>query len=639
MMNQNRILVFVVLVFGLGRGAVFAQTPSLINYQGRLVSGTNLVNATVQLDLRLYDAPVAGSLLYHDYNATVLVVDGLYSTYIGDNTTTGNLQTALASTSVWLEVSVGGTPLTPRERLASVPYARAVHALAINSGHSVTLVPAEGTNSMWSGARGSVIGGGAAHTVDDAWYAVIGGGQRNRMALFSDYSVIGGGYSNSIASQAGYSVIGGGTNNLVASSQSVVAGGQGNTIPSGAPFSSIGGGRINRMVAGANRSVIGGGENNEVGASYSIIGGGSANRIETNSFYAVVAGGILNLVSTNSPYAAIGGGIGNQIRPNSGSSVIGGGVQNLIASNAQGSAIVAGNANEIGAGATNSVITGGRENLLLGSFSFIGGGFENLVEQGYEFDGAQRSSIVGGQGNRITPDHSLAVIGGGLSNLIAISVPFVVEVGGVIGGGAFNEASGSWATVPGGRNNRARGDNSFAAGRYAYAEHVNAFVFNSANSVRASVLTNSMTMEFANGYRFFTGENLGAEIPPNGTSWSAISDRAAKENFAPIDADTILERLAALPLTAWSYKEDPNHRRYIGPVAQDFHAAFNLGDDKTINTLDADGVAFAAIQALARERDAMEEKVSVFGVRVSELEEENARLREEMETIKRRIGM
>ncbi|HMP97839.1 MAG TPA: hypothetical protein PKA51_13025 [Kiritimatiellia bacterium] len=100
-----------------------AQVPALINYQGRLVDGSSLVNGTVQLELSLYDAAVGGALLYTDANPSVTVIDGLYDTYLGDDTTFGALGTALASPQVWLEVVVNGTPLSPRERLVSVPYA------------------------------------------------------------------------------------------------------------------------------------------------------------------------------------------------------------------------------------------------------------------------------------------------------------------------------------------------------------------------------------------------------------------------------------------------------------------------------------------------------------------------------------
>jgi hypothetical protein len=41
--------------------------------------------------------------------------------------------------------------------------------------------------------------------------------------------------------------------------------------------------------------------------------------------------------------------------------------------------------------------------------------------------------------------------------------------------------------------------------------------------------------------------------------------------------------------------------RHLGPMAQDFHAAFGLGDsDRTINMVDANGVLIVAVQALYR---------------------------------------
>ena len=101
-----------------------AQVPNVINYQGRLVDGTNLVNGTVGLSLRIYAKNGASyDLLYEDSNE-VAVVDGLYATLIGDNTTFGNLATALAvPLEMYVEVAVNGTALSPRERLAAVAYA------------------------------------------------------------------------------------------------------------------------------------------------------------------------------------------------------------------------------------------------------------------------------------------------------------------------------------------------------------------------------------------------------------------------------------------------------------------------------------------------------------------------------------
>jgi Chaperone of endosialidase len=77
------------------------------------------------------------------------------------------------------------------------------------------------------------------------------------------------------------------------------------------------------------------------------------------------------------------------------------------------------------------------------------------------------------------------------------------------------------------------------------------------------------------------------------------SDRTLKERLEPVDAHAILAEVATLPLARWSYKGDP--ARHLGPMAQDFAAAFALGaDDRHIFPLDAAGVALAALQGLHR---------------------------------------
>lgn len=82
------------------------------------------------------------------------------------------------------------------------------------------------------------------------------------------------------------------------------------------------------------------------------------------------------------------------------------------------------------------------------------------------------------------------------------------------------------------------------------------------------------------------------------TAFNPTSDRNAKENFAAIAPGEVLEKVAALPISRWNFKGD-SATEHLGPMAQDFHAAFGLGrDDKTIATVDADGVALAAIQGL-----------------------------------------
>jgi len=89
-----------------------------------------------------------------------------------------------------------------------------------------------------------------------------------------------------------------------------------------------------------------------------------------------------------------------------------------------------------------------------------------------------------------------------------------------------------------------------------------------------------------------------------------VSDRDLKHDFRSIDAASVLQRVAALPISEWSYRDDTI--RHIGPTAQDFHAAFQVGTgDRTISTIDAQGVALAAIQALAQEQQELRGKITM----------------------------
>jgi hypothetical protein len=81
----------------------------------------------------------------------------------------------------------------------------------------------------------------------------------------------------------------------------------------------------------------------------------------------------------------------------------------------------------------------------------------------------------------------------------------------------------------------------------------------------------------------------------------------------PVNGAEVLEKLAELPVSTWNYKGDDPSVRHLGPMAQDFHAAFGLGDgDRTINLLDANGVAVVAIQALYRRVKLLEAEVAAL---------------------------
>ncbi len=103
-------------------------------------------------------------------------------------------------------------------------------------------------------------------------------------------------------------------------------------------------------------------------------------------------------------------------------------------------------------------------------------------------------------------------------------------------------------------------------------------------------------------------------------SFSIVSDRNVKEQLTPVDSGDILERVVSLPITCWNFRTDPA-TRHIGPMAQDFYAAFKVGpDDKHISTVDEGGVALAAIQGLNQKLTEKDAEIQRLEKRLADLE-------------------
>ena len=104
------------------------------------------------------------------------------------------------------------------------------------------------------------------------------------------------------------------------------------------------------------------------------------------------------------------------------------------------------------------------------------------------------------------------------------------------------------------------------------------------------------------------------------------SDRGIKDNFQSVDEDEILERVSRMPVEYWTYTDREQGVRHIGPMAQDFHEAFNVGDsDRHIHMVDANGVNLASIKALYK--------------RLQEKDEKIAALEADLKAIKEKLGL
>ena len=91
-----------------------------------------------------------------------------------------------------------------------------------------------------------------------------------------------------------------------------------------------------------------------------------------------------------------------------------------------------------------------------------------------------------------------------------------------------------------------------------------------------------------------------------------------KEDFRPVDRKVLLEKLATLRVRNYKMKDQNDGTRHIGPVAQDFHSAFGVGETETgINLADADGVLLAAVQALYEDNKALRTELEVLKARLA----------------------
>jgi hypothetical protein len=283
-----------------------------------------------------------------------------------------------------------------------------------------------------------------------------------------------------------------------------------------------------------------------IASDFGVISGGGSNTISNGSFAAVIGGGYDNAVS--GAESTVAGGGGNTASYVYGAAAVGGGVVNT--------------ANGYG--------------------SVVAGGYDNTASGGYY--GA--CTVSGGSYNSAGPNENNSA---------------------TVAGGYYDTASGYSSTVAGGQDNTASGDYSFAAGNHAQALHDGSFVWADDHYFPlASTGSNAVFFRCTGGAKFVTAidgsgnQTAGVHILNGDTAWSSLSDKNAKKNFQPVDGKAVLDKLAAIPVQQWNYKwEADTNTPHLGPMAQDFKHAFYPGrDDKSISTLEFDGVELAAIQGL-----------------------------------------
>jgi hypothetical protein len=153
--------------------------------------------------------------------------------------------------------------------------------------------------------------------------------------------------------------------------------------------------------------------------------------------------------------------------------------------------------------------------------------------------------------------------------------------------------------------------------------------------------TDQAIFRSSGGFTIYTDAGLasGVTVGAGGGSWSSVSDRNLKENFAAVDGEDVLRRLRAVPVTTWNYKAEGHAVRHMGPMAQDFSAAFRLGDSDTkIATIDPDGVALAGVQALDKRTVAQQLRIDALQKDLQAKEEALAAMGEHLRRLEKLLS-
>ncbi len=682
----------VVLVLALG---ATAEVPQVINYQGRLTdaSGTPVTNGTYLIKFKIYGSATGNDSLWSSGFRGVTVTNGLFNYLLGD---TVALPDTLFSgdTTRYLGITVGGDPeLSPRTKLTTVAYA--YHTLRADTADfawtiandSVTNAKiandavtsakildgtiqfadigqngaATGQVMKWNGTAwvaandntGSGSGGwtdagtvvhlstttdsvGIGTTTPAAKLDVVGD------LLVSDKATIGPGHTNtgnwaftagsSNWSTGSYSTALGAGNmatgnysgtlsggiNRARGHYSVICGG-GGTWPADsnatlADLAAIVGG--SRNIAGGLYSFVGGGYNNNAAADTTTIGGGRDN--VASGIGSTVGGGCANSATWNQ--ATVGGGLSNSAA--AGYATVGGGFQN----NASGG---------------SATVGGGSQNNSSGNWATIGGGQSNIAAK-------QSATIAGGELNNV--DANYGFVGGGLNNAIVGPCDWSVITGGqdnnipngthnVISGGLQNLIDGIFCAIPGGDQNTITTgvDHSMVFGFQVNCQTPYEVVL--FDSLYPGMLRLNRDDLDGPALGIITvGTNPtngnGAFLSPGGV-WVNGSSREFKEHFQPVDGKELLEKVSRMKIQSWDYKNTDEH--HIGPVAEDFVAAFDVGPmnpdgtrhNKHLAAADVAGVALIGVQELYKITQELEEKTK----EIEQLKVEMAQLQALVETL------
>lgn len=237
------------------------------------------------------------------------------------------------------------------------------------------------------------------------------------------------------------------------------------------------------------------------------------------------------------------------------------------------------------------------------------------IGMGYQVRPTGVASTAIGAYNKATADYSLS-----LGSYCYASGTHAVAIGTqAMASGIYSFALGSGADTNGKDGSMVIGDDTYFQTAYASAD-------------------NQLTMRFSGGYRFWSSypDSVSGVYMRHGQSgWSNYCDRNRKENFELIDGEWLLGKIREIPVTKWNYKKTDINEKYIGPMAQDFYKAFQLGgtDSLGINSISIDGVNMAGVKALEKRTSELKIELEKIKKQYELLTAENEKLKKEISEV------
>ncbi len=555
----------------------------------------------------------------------------------------------------------------------------------IQSGAFDSTIGGGPINSILSNANASTIGGGYLNVIEDsASFSAIGGGESNRVQSSATGSAILGGYYNLVGPGALFSFIGGGSQNGASAPYTTVSGGAGNTASAAlatiaggignnasAAYASVGGGGYN--IASGDHATIPGGFDNIAFGQYSLAAGQQAKALHQGSFVWADSQNTDFLSTANDQFLVrAGGGVGiNKNNPATALDV--NGTITATAFSGLGGSLIGLNASQITSGTLADPRLSANVATLNNAQTFTGAKTFSAPTVFNNFVGVGTSSPIG-SGSFIVSQNTSGFAGMYVNSGAAGRPFYGYAQGGTVAAYSYVDGSDTnkWKLFVSGAGDSVIVTTSGSVGvgtnnpqsllhvngesRWGKANILSTNQSGSIELGDSAQLNTTPFIDFHYGVQgsqdfnvrvindasaqldiFWAGSSTPmARLNPAGLTVNGAvvssSDRNLKENFQDVNSRAVLEKVAALPVSTWNYKADTGSR-HLGPMAQDFYAAFDIGvDDTHIATVDEGGVALAAIQGL---NDKVESENALLREQLNREHSENAALKQRLDRLEK----